>query len=98
MLICNNCNSVNEDGVVRCVHCHMEGDFRLQMGENRTDDAPLLQNKVICRNCGSDEPGEGSRCMHCRFPVARTELSVATLKAKAISLQPAHIHSQAKLK
>ncbi|WP_143473564.1 hypothetical protein [Flavilitoribacter nigricans] len=72
MLICNNCNSVNDDHVQKCKHCQMSGNFRRQMGENRSDNTPVLQIvKVLCRNCGSDSPGEDTKCVHCRFPLVR---------------------------
>lgn len=71
MLICNNCNTVNDDNCQKCKNCQMSGNFRRQMGENKSDNTPILQVKVLCRNCGSDAPGEGTKCTHCRFPLAR---------------------------
>lgn len=71
MLICNNCNTVNDDHSTKCKHCQMTGNFRHQMGENKSDNTPVLQIKVLCRNCGSYSPGEGVKCAHCHFPLAR---------------------------
>lgn len=75
MLICNNCNTVNDDAVQKCVNCQMTGNFRHQIGENRSDNTPVLQLKVLCRNCGSDAPGEGVKCIHCRFPLAPLQVA-----------------------
>lgn len=75
MLICNNCNTVNDDHCQKCKHCRMSGNFRRRIGENKSDNTPVLHVKVVCLNCGSDSPGEEVKCVHCCFPLARTKVS-----------------------
>ncbi len=69
MLVCNNCSTVNDDHVKKCVHCHMEGNFRVQLGESRSDAFVAVKEVPPCGNCGSHAPGEGSKCAHCHFPL-----------------------------
>lgn len=67
----------------------MTGNFRHQIGENKSDNAPVIQVKVLCRNCGSDAPGEGAKCLHCHFPLARpqnVERKVDQTTAKSLSI------------
>lgn len=97
MLICNNCNSVNEDHAVKCGHCQMAGNFRQQMGDNRSDDTPVPESKVICLNCGSHAPGEGSKCAHCRFPISRPKTTVMDPETtQKLRVHTAAIQSQTK--
>lgn len=74
----------------------MEGNFRHQMGENKSDNTPILQSKLICRNCGSDEPGEGSKCHHCHFPLARVKVLLKAERHETPGPQQSVIHSPAK--
>ena len=97
MLICNNCNTVNEDGSKKCMHCQMAGNFRHQMGEYISDNSPVPENKVICRNCGSEAPGEATKCIHCRFPLAAvSKTTISNSSIGETGLQPSVIHSPAK--
>ena len=95
MLICNNCNTVNEDHCKKCTHCQMSGNFRRQLGENKSDTLPVLQAEVICRNCGSAAPGDDVKCMHCRFPLVQTSRQVTTQEQVGAKKSPA-IHSSEK--
>lgn len=70
MLICNNCFTVNDDGVESCRHCHMKGNFSRQDDEGRAGD-PLEPERgmIQCRNCGQDTPADVEKCAACHFPV-----------------------------
>lgn len=68
MLVCNNCNTVNESNAVRCRHCNMAGNFSIK---EKGQEALIIEKKGhSCKNCGSDHPGNGHKCMHCHFPIA----------------------------
>lgn len=69
MLICNNCSTVNEEHTIRCIHCNMQGNFREQIGESRSDESLSTPKSKPCQNCGNHSPGEGSKCVHCHFPI-----------------------------
>ncbi|MCB0628364.1 MAG: hypothetical protein R2824_10045 [Saprospiraceae bacterium] len=98
MLICNNCNTVNEDHAVKCTHCQMAGNFRQQIGDRKSDDTPTPEFKVICLNCGSHEPGEGSKCVHCRFPISRPKVKAIDQEAsQKLQVHTSAIQSQPKL-
>lgn len=97
MLICNNCNTVNDDHVQKCVHCQMAGNFRHQMGDNKSDNTPIIQIKVVCRNCGSNAPGEDVKCVHCRFPLASVKAHNTNIeKVKQTAELSSTIHSTEK--
>ncbi|MBL7818109.1 MAG: hypothetical protein JNL70_24075 [Saprospiraceae bacterium] len=71
MLICNNCGTVNTEGVVTCRHCHMKGYFTLKNDDpTRTTNSDDANQAEKCRNCGKQQ-GNGDTCMHCRFPIKR---------------------------
>lgn len=69
----------------------MEGNFRQQIGDNRSDDTPVLEAKVICRNCGSDAPGELTKCVHCQFPLAKVKTQVSRSQIEHTSLETSAI-------
>jgi ribosomal protein L40E len=97
MLICNNCNTVNNDHAVKCAHCQMAGNFRQQMGDSKSDDTPTPEYKLICRNCGSHDPGQDSKCAHCRFPISRPKkLVVDSETAQKLQVHTSAIQSQPK--
>lgn len=72
MIICNNCNTTNEQGTHKCVHCNMVGDFR--PADYKPEVVKIKTNMISCRNCGSDTPGEGTKCIHCNFPFAQDQI------------------------
>ena len=72
MLICNNCNTTNEQDAHKCMHCNMVGNFRA--ANSKPEVVKIKTNMIHCRNCGSDTPGEGKKCMHCNFPFAQRQL------------------------
>ncbi len=70
MKTCNNCNTVNEVHLSRCVTCNMEGNFTLHAVA--TEALPIVEeeaDKLHCSNCGSKESVELSKCSQCRFPL-----------------------------
>ena len=76
MLICNNCNTTNEQDAQKCVHCHMVGNFR--PADQKPEVVKLATSMVICQNCASDTPGEGTKCVHCNFPFAPKKVQTTT--------------------
>jgi len=71
MQICNNCNTVNEAHVEKCVHCNMKGNFR--PADSKPEIFRMEKHIVMCTNCGSDTPGEGTKCIQCNFPISNKQ-------------------------
>ena len=72
MLICQNCSTIQEDGVDRCTNCQMPGQLVPYHAAVRATPAkPFLAH--LCQNCGGETPTDTGRCVHCRFPLARTQ-------------------------
>ncbi|MCO6489283.1 MAG: hypothetical protein J5I98_12740 [Phaeodactylibacter sp.] len=70
MLICNNCFTVNEDGVESCRHCNMKGNFSHQDDEGKAGDPMEPEDHIVqCRNCGHDTPADARQCAECHFPL-----------------------------
>jgi len=81
MKTCNNCNTVNEAVVDKCVHCHMPGNFTLHAVK---DEVVTVEEKtnIQCGNCGSYKPGEGTHCTDCNFPLPHAQKStISTLSS-----------------
>lgn len=78
MLICQNCSSIQEVGVTRCRHCHMEG--QLIPWADQKPDIVVEEVVTICINCGSENPGEADKCQECHFPLPAKRKPAAQLK------------------
>lgn len=65
---CNNCGTINEIGVEKCIQCNMKGNFTPILG-GKPATVEVKTETIICRNCGSSTPLGAKKCGVCHFPV-----------------------------
>lgn len=65
---CNNCNTINEIGVEKCVQCNMIGNFTPMVG-GKVAPVAVDEETIICKNCGGGTPNQGTKCIVCHFPL-----------------------------
>ena len=82
MLICNNCGSTNENGVVKCTTCAMPGMLVEHIENNMANKNTIKPMYAVCPNCGTNETVSDSICQKCHFPIIASYKTQEKNKAK----------------
>ncbi len=76
----------------------MEGNFRVHIGESRSDEFPITKEVAPCMNCGTHDPGEGSKCVHCHFPLPVKKEKPRIINVEEEATSPQFQNTSQKLK